>query len=797
MTALLADLRRAARALLQRPGFFLVAVLTLALGIGANTAIFSAVYRLLLNPMPYPGGERFVTVQRAAADGGMMIAPRPALADAWRARSRTVERMEMYHTRERTLDGDAGPEVVPGVELAPGLPAMLGLRPLVGRAPRSDDARPGTAPAVWLGEGFWRRRYGARRTALGETLRLDGQLYTIAGVMPSAMGEIVAGAETPGVWLPLAVDSSVHFVNVVTRLRPGVTPEQARRELDHIAATVTDPRPMPGKWVTRVVRPDEMLGDGTRDALLLLLAAVGVVLLIACGNVANLLLVRAEGRRREVALRVALGATRGRLVRQLAAESLVLAAAGGAAGLLVASWGVGLMRSLQPADLRLLDAVRLDPEVLAFAGALSLLTALAFGAVPAVAATRPDLTTALKSDAAAAARGGGGGARAALVIAEIAMSVLLVVGAGLLVRSVASLQRRDVGFVPAGLLTVRLELPRARYTTDAARDAFYGQLLDAARALPGVRAAAVAFTIPPTGGMMFGELSIEGRTLSPAERTAPLASNMVSPDYFRAMGIRVRAGRTFAPDGSEENVVVVGEGFARRYWPGESALGKRLRTGRTGPWRTVVGVVGDVADQGFAPGAARPQLYQPNDFTFPFGQRLVLRASAGDPLALLPAVKQAVAAIDPRVPVRDAATVSALMVGSIARTRFNTALLIAFAALALVLSAVGLYGVVSHAVAQRTREIGIRVALGAEPAGVLGLVVRQGMRLTAAGLALGLGAALALTGLMASLVHGVAPRDPATFAAAALLIGGAALLASYVPARRATRIDAATALRAE
>ena len=797
MTALLADLRRAARTLLQRPGFFLVAVLTLALGIGANTAIFSAIYRLLLNPMPYPGGERFVTVQRAAADGGMMIAPRPALVDAWRARSRTVERMEMYHTRERTLDGEAGPEVVRGAELAHGLPAMLGLRPLVGRAPRPGDASPAAERAVWLAEGFWRRRYGARRTAVGETLRLDGQLYTIAGVMPSALGEVAAGAEAPGVWLPLVRDSSVHFVDVVTRLRPGVTPEQARRELDHIAAGLVDPRPMPGTWVTRVMRPDEMLGDTTRDALLLLGAAVGVVLLIACGNVANLLLVRAAGRRREVALRVALGATRGRLVRQLAAESLVLAAAGGAAGVLIASWGVGLMRSLQPADLRLLDAVRVDPAVLAFAGGLSILTALVFGAVPAVAATRPDLTTALKTDAAAAVGGGGGRARAALVIAEIAMSVLLVVGAGLLMRSVASLQRRDVGFEPAGLLTVRLELPRSRYATEGARAAFYEQLLDAARALPGVRAAAVAFTIPPDGALMFGELAIDGRSLSPAERAAPLASNAVSPDYFRAMRIRLRAGRTFAPDGSDEHVVVVGEGFARRYWPGESALGKRLRTGRTGSWQTVVGVVSDVADQGFAPGAGRPQLYRPADFSFPFGQRLVLRAGAGDPLALLPAVRQTVAALDPRIPVRDAATVSALMVGSIARTRFNTALLIAFAALAVVLSTVGLYGVVSHAVAQRTREIGIRVALGAEPAGVRGLVVRQGMRLTAAGVAVGLGAALALTGLMASLVHGVAPRDPATFAAAALLIGGAALLASYVPARRATRIDATTALRAE
>ena len=803
MTELWQDLRYGARKLRTSPGFTVVAALTLALGIGANTAIFSVVHHLLLAPLPYPAAERLVIPWRLAP-GGMMMSPSRTVLDAWRVQDRVFERVELHGNGDFTLAGEGEPEVLRGSRVSPGFAAMLGARPLVGRAFTEEDARRGAAPVVAIGSGLWKRRFGGRADVVGRTVVVDDVARTVVAVYPSSFDGPVSFHQGNELWVPLpaprpgAKPAEDDYATPLARLRPGVADSTAESLLTRVAGEAAERTELHRTWKAKLMHPQEMRAGGARRALLVLLGAVGFVLLIACANVANLLLTRAGVRTKEIAVRVALGGGRGRLVRQLLVESGLLALLGGALGVLLAWWGVRAIVAVRPETLESLDRVRLEPAVLAFSAALSVLTGVLFGLYPALLATRSGVGELIRSASLGGGRAVGGRRfRGALVAAEVALSAVILVGAGLLVRTVVQLERVDAGFDPRNVLSVSVALPKSRYATDESRAAFQRELLEGVRTLPGVEGATLATGIPPRLGMLFGRVEVEGRALAADEQARPLAYNAVMPDYFRVMRIRVLEGRAFTDEdrGPKGRALILNASLARKHWPNESAVGKRMRLSE-GDYSTVVGVVADVAAGGLeASDEARFQVYLPLGATDP-RTTLVVR-TAGDPLAVVPLVKQRVLAMDRQIPLRDVATAQALLRQSISRQRFNMALLTTFAALALLLAAVGLYGVISYAVAQRTREIGIRVALGARPSSVQRAVVLEGVRMTAAGLVVGVAGALALSKLLASLLFGVTPRDPATYAAVAALLTVVTLVACWIPARRAAGIDPLAAIRAE
>jgi predicted permease len=791
----LTDLRHALRALARRPGFALVCVATIALGIGASTAMSAVVYRLLIAPLPFADGDRFGYPWLSEEQGGMSVTPRAAVVAAWQESARTPERIEVYSPAQFILSGENLPEEVPGGRLSSTLAATLGVRPVLGRFFVAEDARPGAEAVALLSEGMWKQRFGGDAQVIGRTITLDGEPHAVVGVMPARLAAFDGFGEPRDVWVPVIPDTAAAHVNVLIKLRKGVTAEAAEAELNAIAERVPDPRPLPGSWKTRIRTPDYFLGTSTRRGLLILFPAVGVVLLIACANVAGLLLARGESRRREIAIRAAIGAGRGRILRFLAAESLLLAIVGGALGLLVATWSLDLVRAVRPRDLTALDAVVLEPVVVGFAIALSLLTAVVFGFGPALSASRTVLIETMKG-----ATGGSTGAvssarlRALLVTSQIALSLVLLVGAALLIRSLAHLQRREVGFQMDGLLTFGVNLPEGRYGSPEARALFFQQAVEGLQSLQRVASVTVTSGVPPRFGALFGSLAIEGKQLTGAPRRA-LNSARVDASFFRTMGIPLLEGRSFA-ENEQDEVLVINHAMARTYWPGESAVGKRLRVSAEGPWHTVIGVVADVAASGLTSRRDSEQLYFPPRYSWGDLQ-LVVRAASGDPLTLLPGVRALVARIDPQLPIREPRTVRSLMAQSVARERFNTSILTVFAAAALLLAVIGLYGLISYSVAQRTREIGVRIALGAAPRSVQRLVVRQALGLTALGLAIGGLAAFWLVRLLEGLLHGFEPRDPLAFGVAALAIATSALLASYVPAVRASAVDPLSALRAE
>ena len=800
------DLRYAARTLRARPGFTLVAVLTLGLGLGASTAMFSAVNRLLLEPLPFPDGDRIVFARLHEPVAGASVDPSVALARAWLQDARSFEALEAVATRRGLLHRPDATDVVSRSETSPGFLAFLGLTPTLGRMFTAEDDA-----VVLLGHELWRREFGGSRDVLGQTIELDDGVHTIIGVMPQRLDLY----EPSDVWLPLrldaASDTAPRFIGVVGRLRPGTTPEAAARELDAIAAHTPQP-PMfafLSNLTARIERPQDAVDDDVHAALLVLFAAVGLVLLIACANVAQLLLARGAGRGRELAIRASLGAGRGRLIRQLLVESVLLALAGGALGLLLAWWGVDALARLRPQTFADLARLGIDARVLAFGLALSTGTGVLFGLLPALAATDLRIAETLRSGwavrGAASGPRGRSRARSALIAVEMALSVVLLVSAGLLVRSLLEMQRAESGIHrPEELLVVRTALPVVGNVPDpnalAPYMTFGDEVLTRVRALPGVEGATWAADAPPSYHLPNGRLEVDGSD-APGAAAELITLEGVRAEHFAVLGIPLVEGRVFTEQEVRTGapVIVIDARLAQRLAPGRSALGLRLRFGEE-PWRTVVGVARHVPVSAAMPDHS--QVYQPRAAGLETSDGLwepgvLIVRGRGDAAALVPLVRDAIREVDEDVSVREARTLDSILAATLSGRRFNARLLALFAIAALALSAVGLFGVVSYTVQQRTREIGVRMALGARAADVRALVVRQGMRPALIGLGVGLVLAAGAVRLLRGLLYGVQPWDPVTFLSAAAVLAGTALAACYAPARRATRVDPVRALRGE
>ncbi|HEX5436782.1 MAG TPA: ABC transporter permease, partial [Gemmatimonadaceae bacterium] len=745
MTSLLHDLRSALRSLRRAPRFTAAVVITLALGLGANTAIFSVVNHLLLHPLPYPDSDRLVYLSLGGQSAQFHLGPMAFIASAWKEQARTLDGMEAFATRDLLATGGQGAQLMHGMTITPGLPRFLGVRPVLGRAFVSDDARPGAPPVALISAAMWHRDYGGASNIIGRSITLDGTPRTVIGVMPPGWDVIADASDPADVWLPLSLHAPADSitgpgftsVDVVARLRPGVPRAQLQRELDTLTARAraAEPHVIYGlDFTTRITPPSqEFVEAGTHDALLVLLAAVGVVLLVACANVANLLLARGTARRRELALRAALGASRWRLVRQLLAESILLALAAGVVGIGIGWWTLDLLVRLRPENLSALRGVGLDPLVLEFTFALALITGVLFGLVPAFQVTSSRLGHVLRSGGSGVVRGGGSRFRGVLVAGEMALSVVLLVSAGLLVRSVVYLQHVDTGFNAHNLFAVHLSLPRSRYQTSSSRELFARQMLDGIHGTPGVAAATQAYAAPPNFSATSG-IQIQGRTLSAADQHGFFVFNSVQSDYFRTLGIPVLHGHTFtAAEMRSGNPVIINEALARHCWPGESAIGHQLRSNPGGPWATVVGVAADAASGGLTRDLHAPELYWPyRAATAPFtlgmppGLVFIVR-STSDPAQVIAAIRQLTRSLDPDVAIPRVDLTTTQLARSMAGPRFNMALLTAFAVLALALAAIGLAAVIGYAVTERTHEIGIRMALGAREGNVLRLVVMQGM----------------------------------------------------------------------
>jgi len=807
MLDLLLDLRYAIRSLLRRPGFTAVAVATLALGIGANTAIFSVIDGLLLTPPPYEEPDRLVVIHETM-DGNVFPAAVPNFLDLDRE-AHSYSRLAAYRWASFNLaGGDERPERVAAAMATVDLFAVLGLEPALGTGlPKEAElGAAGTPPrAVVLGHDLWQRRFASDPQVLGKTLRLDEEPYTIVGVLPD--DPFLPWADQVDLWVPMSVYANAegrgnHSNTVILgRLAPGVTVEAARQELVAFYGRLAEEYPGTNFNVSAKLVPlAERLNEDGRPAALVLWAAVGFVLLIACANLANLMLTRAAGRHRELSVRRALGAGRGRLVRQLLTESTVLGLAGGAAGLLIGAWGIELLRNAL-GDSPRAEAITLSLPVLAFTAALAVLTGLAIGLVPAVTVTR-------RGTAAGLAEGGRGGGpdqagrrlRQLLVAAEVAMALVLLIGAGLMIDSFRKLRNVDPGFATDHRLVADLLLPEAHYGDDAARNAFYRQLLERVGRRPGVTGVAFASPLPLSDSSSSSSFAIEGRTYDEKTNRNPSFSwSKVSPGYFETLGIPLRGGRTFAGhDGpGAPKVIVIDSLTAGRQWPGEDAVGKRMRFTfqEEDDWMTVVGVVAPIhhLDLDKAP---RPQVYLPLPQWPPGGGQLVV-ATTGAPLLLADAVREEVAALDADLPIGDITTLEEQRQGGMERYRYPMLLLGIFAALALALAALGIYGVLSYAVAQRTREIGVRMALGAARQQVVSMVLGEGAKVVAAGAVVGLLGGLALSRLMGGLLYDVTPGDPWSLAAVTLVLATVALLACLLPARRAAGVDPMEALRWE
>ncbi|HEY0511742.1 MAG TPA: ABC transporter permease [Thermoanaerobaculia bacterium] len=821
MENLLQDLRFAGRTLLKRPAFTLIAILTLALGIGANTAIFSVVDSVLLAPLPFHHPERLTMIWASNPP----LARKVGLADKlpvspgtfydWKT-AKSFEKMAMVNSDRMNFTGAREPEQVAATLVSGELFQVLGTPAFLGRTLLPEDDE-GKRTTVVLSHRFWRSHFGGDRGVVGRTIRLNGKPLTIVGVMPPEFafprgGEMPHGfgfAAQPDIWVSTGLSPKERQNRgsrgylAVGLLRSGVPIETARAELSAISQRVEKAFPdSDAGWHDRVEPlPAELVGD-VKPALMILLAAVGLVLLIACVNVANLLLAAAAARQKEIALRTALGAGRGRMVRQLLTESALLAAAGGAVGILFAYWGLRAIAVWIPADVPVAHQVALDPRILLFTLGVTLLTGALAGLAPALQMTRPDLAESLRDGTrAGSGTSRGGRTRRVLVVLETAVAVLLVAGAGLLVRSFARLTAVDPGFCAEGVLTLQVILPEAKYGDGPRQTAFTSALLEKLRALPGVTSAGMISSLPLGGEEEIEALLIEGQP-RPKPSETPLADyRQVSPGYFETLVIRRIAGRAIAESDAVKTplVAVVGETLARTYWPGADPLGKRFSTGGFGgpaqPWITVVGVVRDVRQTGLQIDP-RPQVYVPQAQRPTTYQSFVLRTQ-GDPKAVTAAARSAVYAVDRDQPVSEVRPMAEILSQSVAGRRFNMVLLGMFAVLALVLAAVGIYGVTAYSVAQRTREMGLRMALGAQRGTVLALVLREAGSLALAGLAAGLVLAFAATRVMASLLFGVAATDAVTFGSVTAALALVSLFAAWVPGRRATQVDPMVALRAD
>jgi len=809
MSTLGQDLRYGLRTLRKSPGFAAAAVGILALGIGANTALFSVVDAVLLRPLPFPEPGRMMRLEEAPPPPAASLkAVSPADYFDWRGQSHAFAALAAYRGGSLTLTGGQEPEALTAATVMGDFFSVLAIQPVLGRVFAPGEEEPGHDDVVILSQALWQSRFGSDPRILGRGLVLDGRRHTVVGVMPAL--EVAAWyPATVQVWTPLAWTTKERAVrgerllNVIARLKPGVDRLQAQAEMDNLAGRLAREYPEADKGWTAVVQPlHDYLTERVRPALLLLLGAVVFVLLIACANVANLVLARTLGRSKEMAIRGSLGASRGRLVRQLVAEALLLAVAGAVLGLYLAPFGVallvGFLGNLLPPGLD----VHLDLPVLAFTLGISLFAGLAAGLAPAwfflLRSDPPVLRQALqrglgRTDATA----GGRRTRGALVVAEVALSLVLLLGAALMIKSLGVLQRDDPGCDPHGVLTLVLGLPRQQYPEPRQQSAFFDRVLTRLRALPGVEAAATVDWLPLTEPGLNEPVAIAGRTTDALAEQPQVAVRLISPGYLRTLRIALRRGRDFTTADALDRpaVVLISESMARRFWPGEDPLGKRLILG-IAPHvaQEVVGVVADVKVDGLRVAGPVPTVYQPMAQRPWPATTFVVRAKTR-PESLVPAVARAIHAEDKDLPLLEVATLDSAVAAMLSQERFSMLLLSAFAGLALLLAAVGIYSVLTYTVGRRVQEIGVRMALGAQIRDVLRLVVVEGMRPTLLGIVLGLGAALALGRALASLFFGVSVADPILFGAAALLLAGVALLASAGPAWRAARVSPSEALQ--
>jgi len=812
MSNLLQDLRFAIRQLRKSPGFALTTILTLALGIGATTAIFSLINAVLLRPLPFPEPNRVMWAMgldsSQAKPGLPSSISYPDFFD-WRARNHSFEAIASYRRNGHTLTGSGAPQTLEGVTVSSDFLRALGVRPILGRGFVLQDEKPGSN-VVLLSHQLWQSTFGGAPDIAGQAITLDNIRYTVIGVMPRDF-QFPVQQPAPQIWTTLADDSrdktpmtaqrGADMLTLVGRLKPGVSVQQAAADLNLIAQNLSVQYPDSNKQLTgATVAPElENVVGSTRSALNVLFAAVGFVLLIACANVAGLLLTRTSRRRPEIAVRSAMGASRWQVMRQVLVESVVLSICGGAVGVALSILLLKTMLRFVPQNLPRLDQVTIDGRVLAFAALASLLTGVLFGVLPAWRMSRLDPALALREGARIMTSGRRQhGLNSALVVAETAIGLVLLVGAGLLIRSFVRVLNVDPGFDPRHVLTASLDLPENQYA-ELKKTQFYDELLPRLAALPGVESAAAGFPIPLSRSNIGLSFAIEGRPVAKGdEPTEP--ANIIAPGYFRTLRVPLLAGREFLPSDAPKSlpVVIVNQAFARKYFPGESALGKRIKPGLDDDltpeaFREIVGVVGDVKYKGIT-AEMRAQYYLPFQQAIILSPPVIIR-TAGDPLTMVGPLRDQLAQLDSNVPLYRISTMDDYLALSAAQPRFQTLLITFFAAMALLLSAVGLYAVLSYMVTQRTLEIGLRLALGAQRDTVLGLILRRGMLLAAAGLAIGIVVSLILTRFMQELLYGVKPFDPPTFVAVSAVLLFVSLIASSVPAWRAARLDPMQTLR--
>ncbi|HSB11999.1 MAG TPA: ABC transporter permease [Blastocatellia bacterium] len=804
MERLTQDLRYGVRVLRKSPGFTLTAVLALALGIGANSAIFSVINGVLLRPLPFDEPASLVWVWDTQPQLDIAPSSLPDVLD-WKEQNQSFEHLAAFMPAGALLDRGDEPEVVPGAMADADLFPLLRVNPILGRTFTADENKPGAVRVVILSHKLWERRFNADPNIVGQPVTLSGNSWTVIGVMPS-------GFDFPNhseLWRPLAMDRSKtdrgpHFLNVIARLKPAATFDGSQAEMSTIAARIAAafPEKISGHGIKLQFLHDMLIGD-IRPALFVLLGAVGFVLLIACANVANLLLARSASRQKEFAIRSVLGASRFRVIRQLLTESISLSLAGGVIGLLLAYWGVKTLISISPGDIPRTEQIGLDRWVAAFTVLISVATGLVFGLAPALQVSRPDLNEALKEGGRTTSSLRNNRLRGLLVVSEIALALVLLIGAGLMIRSFARLHEVNPGFNSKNVLSMGVALLRAKYPEEQQVTAIFRQLPARLASVPGIVSASAVADLPLTGSDTSDSFTVESRPEPPPNERPLLYYRVCAPGYFKTLGIPLLQGRDFTDSDTKNspNVTLINEAFARQFFPDEEALGKRLKLqGQERDPLMIIGVVGNVRHQGLEV-APVPEAYVPysQDPLNPAPSRsmMVVVRTATDPAAMTRALRDAALEVDKGLPIHNVKTMDEYLYESLARRRFNLLLLEVFAVVALALAAVGIYGVVSYSVSQRTHEIGVRLALGANTGNILSMIIRQALALTFFGVALGVSSAFALTQFLSTLLYDVSPTDPLTFAVIPLILSGVALAASLVPARRATRVDPMVALRYE
>ena len=810
METVIKDIRYGVRGLIKRPGCTVIALITLALGIGANTAIFSVINAVLLRPLQFKDPEQLVVVWEDASFAGFPLnTPAPGIYFDWKTQNQSFSDMAACAEVSFNITGDGDPERVMAFSVTENFFPLFGVQPILGRNFLPEEDRPGANKVVMLGHSLWQSRYGGDRQIVNRQILLNGEKHTVVGVMPASFQFLEREVR---LWVPIAFEPQDmtnrggHYLKVVARLKPGVPQSQAQADLDAIMTRLAKDFPgetMEGK-LGAVVKPmrEQLVGE-TRSSLIVLLVAVACVLLIACANVAGLLLARAVSRRREIALRVALGASRTRVVRQLLTESLLLAIVAGVLGSLLAYWSFTFLQGLVPPEMALLTSLKLDTRILAFTLLISLVTGVIFGLVPALQSANIDLNDALKQSSTRTTSTSC--LRNGLIVSEVALSIVLLVGAGLLIQTLFQLFRQYAVLEPEKVLTLRTVLPYEKYKEPQQRNNYYQQVIERVERLPGVVAAGYSTSVPLLWKGGTSGFYPEGVT-SPIVGMAYDANHrQVSADYLKTMNVPLREGRYFDNRDNEQSmpVAIINETMARQYWPGENALGRRFKIGDPNEpgkqWKEIVGIVADIRQMGLDE-PVKAEMYFPYQqiIDWPgFSPRDLAIRTSGDTTNLVSAVRQAIREVDPDQPVSNVATMAEVLGEEAAQRRLGMIMLVGFAVLALLLASLGIYGVLAYFVTQHTNEIGVRLALGATPRNILFLVLKKGMGLTLIGVAIGIAVSFAFTRWMSSLLFGVKAADPLTFVAVPLLLGLVALLACAIPARRATKVDPMVALRYE